>query len=288
MSGLGVPIPRLRASAIAWSEAPVNTTGCIKPWAVPMVHLMYRLNLKRGINPAADWNNLTRPFQQDSDIAALNAMTVAERTFQLKLGSTNGNGNNPVNDSINTMPGNYQAVRLGKYWDASSGTYANPGPETGGNDYEEHVEGPECFGITVGDSLETEPGNKVGPTVDGAQMDGSTPPKGVCTIVRGYNGVDNTQNTDPSYGDCVDGNGNIGVDIKAAFYMCATGCNGSTSVEVTMLGSFTLMKVYPGKSKNGWTPAFDKAEIVGVFKPVQDTGPVGGVNTTLQRPILVR
>ena len=54
------------------------------------------------------------------------------------------------------------------------------------------------------------------------------------------------------------------------------------------LGSFTLKKIYPDKSKNKQTPAFDKAEIVGVFDPITATGPVGPGPTTLNRLILVR
>jgi hypothetical protein len=54
-----------------------------------------------------------------------------------------------------------------------------------------------------------------------------------------------------------------------------------------MLGSFTLKKVYPD-GDTGQNPAWEKSQIVGEFKPILGTGPVGPGPTTLQRIILVR
>ena len=76
--------------------------------------------------------------------------------------------------------------------------------------------------------------------------------------------------------------------MKAAFYRCVTGCQGQSKVEVSLLGSFTLTKVFPDKSKGDAYSSFDQAEIVGVFKPVSDPGTVGPGSTTLVRPIIVK
>ncbi len=281
MNAFGVPSPRMRASAIAWADAPVATTSCIKPWAVPFVTLMYRVNVYRNAHespspfvPPDSWGNLTRPFDQTNDIAALNSMTVAERTFDLKLGSGGA-----FNDSVTqAMPGNYQAVELPKLWDVATRTYPTPGPQSGAQAYEDNVSGATCYGLSVGDSLTTEPGNKVGPTVKGVTA-------GPCPTLRGS--TDNTSQSSSAFGDCLDANG-LPPDIKAAFYYCSSGCNGKSTVSVNLLGSFTLTKVFPENSKKSAYRQFDKAEIMGIYNPIQDSGPVGGASTTLQRPILVR
>src|SRR5688572_14368585 len=65
MAILGVAAPRLKARAIGWADAPVNTSaGCIKPIAVPFAQLMYRLNLYRGIANTPDTNGMYRSFDQ--------------------------------------------------------------------------------------------------------------------------------------------------------------------------------------------------------------------------------
>ena len=35
MSNLGITAPTVKATAIAWADAPVSTTNCIRPWAIP-------------------------------------------------------------------------------------------------------------------------------------------------------------------------------------------------------------------------------------------------------------
>ena len=52
MGMLGILAPRVKARATAWANAPVSTANCVKPWTVPYVVLMYRLNVARGITPA--------------------------------------------------------------------------------------------------------------------------------------------------------------------------------------------------------------------------------------------
>lgn len=286
MSMMGVVQPRLKARAIGWADAPVNTAaGCIKPIAVPFTQLMWRINIERGIANTPDTLGMYRSFDTVNDMAALQAMTAAERTFSLKIGS------GQVEDTLGQMSGNYQAVKLGKYWDVATGQIASPGPDNGGaSAFKNHMAGGTCHTLTVGDSLITEPGNMAGPTICGAYTGGngcgSVTGAGICTTLPGAS--DNTQRTDATFGECRDTAGNVGVDIKAAFYRCVTGCNGKSTVEVSLLGSFTLTKVYPDKSQNNQTPSFDKAEIVGIFKPIDDPGTVGPGATTLVRPILVK
>jgi hypothetical protein len=289
MALLGVAAPRLKARAIAWADAPVtNSAGCIKPIAVPFTQLMWRINVYRGIANTPDTAGMYRAFDPVNDMAALQAMTAGERTFSLKIGS------GQVQDTAGQMSGNYQAVKLGKYWDVGTQAYASPGPDNGGaNAYKGHMSGNTCHTLAVGDSLITEPGNMAGPTIcgawPGAQGCGGTPGPGICSVIRGDQADPmNTSHTDPNFGNCEDGGANVGVDIKAAFYRCITGCNGISTVEVSLLGSFTLTKVFPDNSKKNSYTTYDKAQIVGIFKPVDDPGSVGPGSTTLVRPILVR
>lgn len=268
MSAFGVPAPRMRARATGWAEAPVATTGCIKPWAIPYEHLMFAINNYRGIpNTNA---NLNRAFDQVNDIAALNAMSAAQRTFTLKLGSGTITQAGATNT---TMPGNFQAVQLPKLWDDATQTYPTPRPQSGANVYRDNITGATCYGLSVGDSLGTETGNMVGPTLQGADP-------GVCKGGIVQNG--------PNIGDCISAPGGpVGVDVKTAFFACGSGCNGRTTVGVKLIGSFTLMKVYP-KGDTGKNPLYEKSQIVGIFTPIQDSGPVGGGSTTLQKPILAQ
>jgi hypothetical protein len=284
MKMMGVSAPRLKARAIGWADAPiVNSVGCIKPVAVPFTQLMWRLNVERGISNTPDTLGMYRRFDPVADMAALNNMTVAERTFSLKIGS------GQVYDTIGHMNGNYQAVKLPKYWDVQTGAVAVPGPNNGANAYKDHMSGATCNALSVGDSLKTETGNMVGPTICGiignAYCNSAGGP-GVCASLPGA--TDNTPVTASTFGDCKDATGAVGVDIKAAFYKCSSSCGGASKVVVSLLGSFTLTKAYPAKSKKNQTPAFDDAEIVGIFKPISDAGTVGPGSTTLVKPILVK
>jgi hypothetical protein len=226
-----------------------------------------------------------RPWDNDADLDTLNNMTEAERTFSLKIGSGNG-----IQDTLGFANGNYQAVKLGEYWDVTTGRVTSPGPDNGGDAYKNHLSGGSCYTLTVGDSLQTETGNMAGPTICGAVGNAncnSASGPGICPVLVGE--TDRTDNSDPSFGDCkTTPTSPAGVDIKAAFYRCMTACSGQSKVEVSLLGSFTLKKVYPAASQNNQTPSFEKAQIVGIFKPLGDPGSVGPGATTLTRPILVK
>jgi hypothetical protein len=289
MAMLGVISPRIKARAIAWADAPVaNATGCIKPVAVPFTQLMWRLNVYRGIANTPDTNGLYRKFDQVNDMAALSNMSASERTFSLKLGG------GQISDTLGQMSGNYQAVKLGKYWDAQTQALATPPPDNGGASvYQDHLDGTSCYTLAVGDSLVTETGNMVGPTICGAFPGGngcgSNNGPGICSMIRGDQADPlNTPQSSTSYGNCEDASGNAGIGMKAAFYRCMTGCNGKSTVEVSLLGSFKLMKVFPAKSTGQAYTTFDRAQIVGTFVPALDPGSIGPGQTTLVKPILVR
>ena len=270
----------IRARAIAWWDAGVTSTNCLRPWAIPYQALMARVNAYRGLTN--DSAGLTREFT-DEDRAALDTMPESARTFTMKLGS----GTLSDYGSVTTYPGSYQAVKLPKYWDSRNSQY-NPDYSGGGgaDAYREAVAGVTCHHLQVGDSLGTESGNMVGPTVAGADANDGADLPGICSTVVGNNPHDRTAKTDARYGDCEDADGNPGVDVKAAFFLCGASCNGRSFVEINMLGSFTLTKLFPGGA-GGSTPAFDAAEIRGVFHPMQDVGEVGGGSSTLRRIILV-
>jgi hypothetical protein len=140
--------------------------------------------------------------------------------------------------------------------------------------------------LSVGDSLLTETGDKTLITVRSADKSApQTAPYGVCErIVDAHQG----QNVDTlTHGNCVNAQNGVGVDIKAAFYFCPSSCQGRSTVVVSLLGSFTLEKIYPDND-GGQSPRWDMSEIRGVFKPVEATGPIGGTSTTLTTIILVK
>jgi hypothetical protein len=246
---------------------------------------MYKINLHRGITPANSQANMTRPFDQALDMAALKSMSPSELTFSLKVST-----NDPTGVYDPTTTGNYQAVKLGKWWDyATQGQWTgqtssswNPPPMTGGaNIYKDHIKGLTCFGLAVGDVLESEQGDMVGPTLQGMCRNGAIKNLQTCDTDAVCSYLD--ENT----GDCFDSSMQPGIDVKAAFFTCTIGCNGSSLYEVRLLGSFTLKKVYPNKGP-GNPAAWEASQIVGEFNPVQATGGAGGGSTTLVKLLLVQ
>ena len=272
MGAFGIAAPRVKARATAWANAPVNNSNCIRPWSIPYVILMQKVNTARGIANTAD--NLARDFN-DADREVLNNMSVADRTFNLKMGAGNGN-QTTVDDppAGSTAPGNYQAVKLPRKRSAD-GTLNPDGipPQGGGNEYRDNISGQTCYTLGIGDVLEVQTGNMVGPTLQGVERTGNEQYY-VCYTLA-------------SNGDCLNQDGTAGVDIKAAFHLCSSGCNGQAEVTVQMLGSFTLTKVMPNGGGSP-DPNNPPASITGIFKPMTTTGPVGPGPTTLKRLILVR
>jgi len=291
MSALGITAPTVHATAIAWADAPVSTTNCIRPWAIPYEVLMGRVNPLRTDDLSISGDpysraNLTRPFDPIKDMAALrDPANKASLRFTLKLGqNANANNGNISDVLVNGQPGNFQAVALPKYWDFATQSVANPGPDRGGSAYSDAIAGKNCYSIAIGDSLMTETGNKVGPTVAAAdKSNNQTAPYGICdSIVNDKQDLVNN-------GKCMNAASpsGYGVEIKAAFFFCPSSCQGRSIVSVNLLGSFTLEKIYPN-SDTGNNPQWDKSQIVGVFNPVSDIGPIGDTATTIRRVILVK
>jgi hypothetical protein len=277
MSVVGVTAPRLKARAIGWADAPVvANAGCMRPWAVPYPILMASLYRKRYCpgNPNCNVpiDSLTRAWDNVNDVNTLNSMTAAERTFSLKLaapgGGRGGRGGGGGVDSVTPtyMPGNFQAVQLPEVWDAGTQSYTSPAPATGANAYRNHVAGAGCPRLDVGDSLQTEPGNMTGPTVQGATGQHPSQGPGICATLS-------------AAGDCRDAN-NAHPSVMAPFYVCRTGCQGRTRVGVVLLGSFTLTTVVPSGP--------NMASIVGILNTMNTGGSIGAGGTTLVRPILVK
>jgi hypothetical protein len=280
MEGFGVPVPRMYARSIAWAGAPVATTpACMKPWAIPYEELMYRINLYRNIVPANSNANLTRPFDQVHDLAALQAMSAADRTFSLKLGNGKASG------TYVPGSGNFQAIKLPKFYDYATNTGVAPNSIPGGaNVYGKHINGENpCVGLAVGDSVVSEGGVMSGPTISGmCDYSGNRSGTVACTQPSLCASVVIPLSKD--YADCRDSQGNFGVDVKSAFFSCKTGCTGRSEYRVDLLGSFTIRRVY----LNNPAAPHDKAEIEGEFKPVQATGGAGGGSTTLVKLLLVQ
>jgi Flp pilus assembly protein TadG len=279
MGALGIAAPRVSARATAWANAPVDNSNCMKPWTMPYTVLMDLVNRRRVADGTLtgdpdSFANLTRDFT-DYDRTLLGNMSDAERSFTLKMGS-NANGLvDPVPGS--TMPGNFQAVQLPRHWSADGTPWPDgtPSPGGGAQEYREAIEGTECFPLGVGDILDVKPGDMVGPTLQAVEKENPGDLNYICASIVTSN--------DATNGNCINDNGGVGVDIKTAFHQCLSGCNGASTVTVRMIGSFTLSKMYKDKGAT-----WDKAQIVGIFKPLASTGPVGAGPTTIQKIILVR
>lgn len=258
MGTFGVTPGRFKARAIGWGAAPVGADACTKPWAIPYEVLMLAVNQYRGI-PSTN-ANLNRAWTQ-ADYTALSQMSAGQRTFTLKIGQNNNANNGQITqtaaDSTN-MPGNFQAVRLGKYWDFATSSYASPAPQTGGNTYRDNISGVNgCYSIAPGDSLQTETGNKKGPTDQGLRA--------FCPQMSGNN--------------CLDANGNPTVTVASSFFRCGSGCSGQSVVSIQLIGSFILSSYNQGSG-----------DLTGIFNPIARAGPVGssGASSTLVKAILVQ
>jgi len=278
MGALGIAAPTIKARAIAWGNAPVDNSNCMKPWTMPYTVLMDLVNRRRIADGTLtgdpdSFENLTRDFT-DYDRQLLAQMSEAERTFTLKMGSGQGL-NDPVPGS--TMPGNFQAVQLPRHWSAAGTEWPDgvPSPGGGANEYRDAIEGTHCYPLGVGDILDVKPGDMVGPTLQAVEKQNPGDLNYICASIA-------------SNGDCMSDGGTAGVDIKTAFHQCLSGCQGSATVTVRMIGSFTLSKMYKTNGNANQGELWDRGQIVGIFKPLASTGPVGSAPTTIQKIILVR
>ncbi|MGH7624412.1 MAG: TadG family pilus assembly protein [Gemmatimonadaceae bacterium] len=247
---LGWAPKQIAVRSVAWAGPSVSQTQCMKPWAMPFEVLRDSINAYLGQSiPPSDG------IRDPEDIDALKQMTEAQRTFSMKI-TSQGQAD---------LSGDFYAVDLPSYYVAATNSY-NQNIPSGSPPYEDAIEGvdsngnPVCFTVGVGDTLRTEPGNKVGPT-NKAVTDSQ---HGLCTTLTGSGG-------------CFDANGNHPV-VKSAFY--TGGGGGRTYVNVAVIGSFEL---------TGWVKQQGNLYVLqGVFVPLKDSGPVGTGNTTLQKIVLVK
>ncbi len=232
----------LPATAIAWAGAPVSTTSdCVKPWSLPYAALT------KTLDPTGD---SSRPLTQ-TDIDHLNFLTtsgMARDSLTFVLKDASGSASRPGS-------GNFLAVDLPALWQVSTGKYASPPPATGGNEYRAAISGCVESPIEPGDSLQTEPGDMVGPTK-----------QGVTDLCGGL--------------DCGSYDGGKGYPMKAALWYGVP--SGRSNVVVRVMGSFRLTGFVPAKGKTA-------SEIHGYFVALEDPGSLsGGGPSPLQKPILVR
>lgn len=245
---LGIVPATMRRTSIAWAEAPVVAAPCLRPWALPYDSLLAKLGI-------------TDPDHEltQSDMANLQAMPLASRRVTLKLGSNNVG---------NAQPGNYNAVVVPSFWRAATSSYVSPRPARGGNEYQDRIGQIECNGLElvgIGDSLDVEPGNKVGPTTTGTTA--------LCDQYGGMSG-----------NFCLNSDGTIGLPIKVVLYGKEFGdrLNGRDDpIVVRAIGGFVLESIE--------MTGPDKSAITGYYDVLSTSGTIaGGGNTTLVRPILVQ
>lgn len=211
----------LSRTAIAYVSPGVLTSSCVKPWSMPYWTLTKRLD---PTNP-----DTTRDLTP-TDLQHLATYTQAQLTFNLKQ-----NNKNPFG------PGNYQPVDI---------------DGTGGQFYRQDIYGCSTTPVGPGTILNTETGNMVGPTKQGADS--------LCQ---------------PHYanGACGNGKGGVGMVIKAPLWISySTTLNGKSQVQVKIVGSFSLDTV---KSD---------ASVIGHFLQSVDQGNLTTGKGTLVRVLLVQ
>jgi hypothetical protein len=133
----------------------VNTSSCLKPWGVPYSNIL--VTLGRSATDTA--YRLTA-----ADVATLRDN---QTSIAFKVSSSTSNAGGAVIGS-NTINGNYYAVRYPPVQYAN-GTAGNPA--SGANNYRDGVADLSCSSASgtasVGDWLDLESGNMVGPTKQG-------------------------------------------------------------------------------------------------------------------------
>jgi Flp pilus assembly protein TadG len=230
----------MRRTSVAWATAPVVETPCVRPWALPYDTLLIRLGI-------SDPDHVL----DAGDLVELMRLPIASRRVTLKLGANNPG---PVN-------GNFNAVVVPSYWQASKNAYRSPRPQPGANEYRDRISATSCPDLVgVGDSLDTEPGNMAGPTLEGTDA--------LCAQFGGVFG---------------NGCGTSGAPIKIALYG-ADRVNGRDPVKVRAIAGFVLESIEHGSGHG-----LSKGEVTGYFTVLPSTGPVASSgNSTIVRPILVQ
>lgn len=132
----------------------IGSSSCLKPWAVPYSNMLQTL----GRSPTDTAYRLT-----STDVANLRA-NQTPIAFKISSGNSD-NGGATVGGTL--ISGNYYAVKYGpvQFANGTSGT-----PASGGNNYRDNIADTGCNSTgaaAVGDWLDMENGNMVGPTGDG-------------------------------------------------------------------------------------------------------------------------
>jgi len=211
----------LSRTAIAWAAPGVLSSDCVKPWSMPYTLLTKTLD---PTNPDTSRDLTAYDAQQ------LATLPVASLTFSLK-----------TNAQSSYSPGNYLPVDI----DGS-----------GGNIYRKSIYACTTTPVGPGDILNTETGNMVGPTKQGADS--------LCQ---------------PHYnnGACGNGHGGIGVQVKVPLWLgLTTKMNGKSQVLVKIVGSFSLDTVT------------NNARVVGHFIKTVGSGKLTNGTGTLTRVVLVQ
>lgn len=136
----------------------VGSSTCLKPWAVPYTNLVATLNnIDAGTRDTS--YRLTA-----ADVAYLKNNNVPI-TFKITSAGVDGTVAGTV------ISGNYYAVRFGPV-ELADGTIPSPGPASGASTYRDYIEDLNCTAAgsaAIGDWLEVEQGNMIGPTRQGTQ-----------------------------------------------------------------------------------------------------------------------
>lgn len=211
----------------------VSSSSCLKPWAVPYSNLLVTL----GRQPTDTAYRLSA--------ADVNTLRNNQTPIKFKISSGNtDNGGGTVGGTI--ISGNYYAVKYGpvQFADGRAGN-----PVSGGNVYRNNIADPGCSATgsaSVGDWLDMENGNMIGPTGQG---------------MRGFCGVN--------------GNGNNGFscseEIVMPIWSQRTTGNGSAWVRILYIASFRLTGYDRDDNVLGYLTALS-AGTNGGFQPVP--GPV--------------
>ncbi len=134
----------------------VGASTCLKPWAVPYTNMVATIN-QRDAGTRDTSYRLTQ-----ADVAYLKNNNIP---ITFKITSTGETGT--VAGTV--IPGNYYAVRFGPVQYAN-GTTPATSPANGANVYRSYIEDLNCTAAgsaAVGDWLEVEQGNMIGPTSQG-------------------------------------------------------------------------------------------------------------------------
>ena len=138
----------------------ISGSGCVKPWAVPYQNLLWAMG--KPYTTAEDLAyNMTA-----ADAAALRASTI-ENNIVFKI-DAHGDQAEVVATGA-TLPGSYYAVRFAPI-EFADGTDNSANVESGAAPYEEHINSCSSSLVSIGDWLQAENGNMVGPTRQGIEV----------------------------------------------------------------------------------------------------------------------